>query len=207
VGGFQLVDAIAESFGTKSHLILEMDKNWDGDEGFKHMTDLINSISNCLEGMKKKWVFVFDQINKLFKKGSCHASKPYAMITHVIQPGRVASVVSALANNKSSIHREQGIFLPFLHPRSMSETELPIVFKVLKDSSSQLNPILQSLTNSIPLYASLYLSEKYKGDEDAFCAAQLEEIKSAWSDLLQPLHAYFEWLSIQGTKSVTFFSE
>jgi hypothetical protein len=80
-----------------------------------------------------------------------------------MQPGRVLSVISASANNEAAIAGMHDGFVEYNYPMTMTKEELLLGFKALVDDNGCPNEDLlettMSLTNGVPLYASLFLGE------------------------------------------------
>ena len=113
-----LVNAICASFGTSPGQL--------GIEGLRLSAEdleaLMGTIDIQLASLGKKWVFVFDQINKLFVKAINHEAKnasglafPFNMITQVRKRGRITSVISASANNEMAYKEHHEGFAEYIH--------------------------------------------------------------------------------------------
>jgi hypothetical protein len=161
------------------------------------LEELIDAISNCPAEMNppKQWVFVFDQINTLFTKGNLRVtdipvlSFPFNTIRTVMRQGWVISVISASANNDAPIAGKLDGFVEYNHSMTMTTEELLLGFTALVDDNGCPNEDLLettiSLTNGVPLYASLFLGERYKCNEENFCSSEIGLIQNAWKDLLE----------------------
>jgi hypothetical protein len=163
-----LVQAIARLFGSERWHIVEMNKDWSDLRAENNLEELIDAISNCLAKMNppKQWLFVFDQINTLFTKGNLREtdipvlSFPFCTIRTVMRQGRVISVISASANNEAPIAGKLDGFVEYNHPMTMTTEDLLLGFTALVDDNGCPNEDLLettiSLTNGVPLYASLF---------------------------------------------------
>jgi Cdc6-like AAA superfamily ATPase len=150
-----LVKAIAASFGATPDQIPEMKENCSGADAADNLDFLIDAISSCLAELKpaKKWVFVFDHINKVFTT-NVHPIKsisglqfPYYTIKHAMQQGRVISVISASANNKAAESGQHDQFILYNHPINMTAKEIPIAFKRLSAKNAAKIPMHNKCTD------------------------------------------------------------
>jgi hypothetical protein len=199
--GFHLVKAIAQSIGVETTAIRDFpdfNQHWEGVVGEGNFKKLINAISNCLAALGKKWVFVFDQINKLFIKGAQRVNSiselgfPYNAIKNVMRPKQVISVISASANDEAAEEGQHDRFVEYYHPDVMDHEELAMAFPTLEDTriptrNAGVYPPLQKvidLTAGVPFYAARFLNE-FNGDGDLFVKKQMKEIKSNWDKLLE----------------------
>jgi hypothetical protein len=132
-GATYLLRMICDSFGTtledvKPPKVAEA----HGDYFLEQFNSIVGAIANKLAEREKKWVFVFDQINKLFPKtGKSTISGfqfPYNMISKIRKPGHVISILSASANNEIADTGTEEGFLEFPHPIEMTDDELMAVF-------------------------------------------------------------------------------
>jgi hypothetical protein len=82
-----------------------------------------------------KWVFIFDQINRIFDRPDFQKTKdvgdlpfPFLMMTRALKPGRIISIICGSANNVMS-HREyhEG-FKVFEHPTHYDKDEIEILY-------------------------------------------------------------------------------
>jgi hypothetical protein len=199
--GFHLVKAIAQSIGVETTAIRDFpdfNQEWEGVVGEGNFKKLINAISNCLAALGKKWVFVFDQINKLFIKGAQRVNSiselgfPYNAIKNVMRPKQVISVISASANDEAAEEGQHDRFVEYYHPDVMDHEELAMAFPTLKDTriptrNAGVYPPLRKvidLTAGVPFYAARFLNE-FNGDGDLFVKKQKKKIKSNWYKLLE----------------------
>jgi hypothetical protein len=188
-----VVKDIANSIGIQDiTLFPEMNKKWKGEEAEIDFENLIDVISTCLANMNppKQWVFVFDQINKLFlreKKSSIsELTFPSSLITRVMKKGRVISVISASANDEVANVGQHEKFLRYSHCIRMSRDELKLAFEDCLKANNDPEGLLsdtERLTNGVPLYASKFLGKTCAGNEAKFLYSQIGEIIQEWTNL------------------------
>jgi Cdc6-like AAA superfamily ATPase len=133
-----LVNAICASFGAKYDtlgLTFFKQSKETYDQG---LPDLIDAISKSLEKLGKRWVFVFDQINRLFVTNKDTQDS-------VIRAGQIISVISASANNEVAYKDNHPSFVEHIHKASMSNEELRMVYGKIKGKS--LKALSQSTGN------------------------------------------------------------
>ena len=129
-----LVDAICSSFGT-SYDLLDLPYFKSGkDKCDEEFPKFINAIDIVLKQDGKQWVFVFDQINKIFarfgnSKDTNTLPFPFYMIKDVMQVGRITTVLSASADHEL---RHEG-FVEYMHRPNMNDDEMQIVFSGAKN--------------------------------------------------------------------------
>jgi hypothetical protein len=125
---------ICDSLGITLHEIGFPDITLDTDPLSRfHLEAVIEAVSGELAKQKKQWVFVFDQINKVFDKDGHHADNmsqlrfPFSMIKNVLERGLITSVISASANNEIA-NNHAAFFDAYIHTMEMTESELLQVF-------------------------------------------------------------------------------
>ena len=101
-------------------------------------------------GTGKQWVFVFDQINRLFarfetKKDVGVLDFPYSLIKQVMAPGRITSIISASANNEIAYKDRHEGFDEYFHRADITDEEIELVFSAVIENEKQ-------LTGNVPLY-------------------------------------------------------
>lgn len=174
-----LVNAICASFGTSSGQL--------GIEGLRFSAEdleaLISTIDIQLASLGKKWVFVFDQINKLFVKAINRDAKnasglafPFNMITQVRKRGRITSVISASANNEMAYKEHHEGFAEYIHRTSMTTVELGLAFDQI-DETNVGNVV--DATGGVPLYAVSYAKNPaaFQQDIDESVLFSLESLR------------------------------
>ena len=131
------------------------------DKNYENLKKFLKYISDELDVIGVKWVFVFDQINRLFARPEHEKVRdigtlpfPFNMIKKVALPGRITSIISAPANNEVAYQESQEGFDDFDHPTSFTKEELRVLYK------EQLNGLdlgdFHYLTGFVPLYVSSY---------------------------------------------------
>jgi hypothetical protein len=129
-----LFELICDSLGITPHEIGFPDITIDtGPLSRFHLELVIKAVSSELAKQKKQWVFVFDQINKVFDKDGHHADNmsqlrfPFIMIKNVLERGFITTVISASANNEIT-NNHADYFDAYIHTMEMTESELLQVF-------------------------------------------------------------------------------
>jgi hypothetical protein len=166
---YHLVEAIFFSFGSDAERFGYCENNVNN-QAIVKIVDEIDSILKNWEGGGKKWIFVFDQINKIFKKPSCSMSTgmvgdlpfPFNMMKRVMKSGRITSIISASANNEAAnIDRHMG-FVEFNHTTKMERKELEIAFfnsrDITKFEDKTLIDTAMELTDGVPGYVHIFLN-------------------------------------------------
>ncbi|MGH7974254.1 MAG: hypothetical protein ACREBR_01915, partial [bacterium] len=106
-----LVDMICQSFGALLEAIVS-----DEYDDIKPilLQKFINAVDAVLQKKNKQWIFVFDQVNKLFVKPGNERAKdagslvfPFHYIELMMKPGRIISVTSASANNEMTFQTKE----------------------------------------------------------------------------------------------------
>lgn len=97
----------------------------DGTEAYD-LRAIIKEVSNALDARGKQWVFVFDQINKLFTKPQNRNAKdafsltfPYNLIADVMKTQQITCVISASANNEIAYKDHHEGFNEYFHTTKM----------------------------------------------------------------------------------------
>jgi hypothetical protein len=180
-----LQDAICASFGAKfdefQHLYPSFGtKEKSADSVFRKF---IIAIDTILEKKGKKWVFVFDQINRLFvnntKASDLPSLKfPFNMVRGMMKGRRIISVISASANNEVSYVDKHAAFTEFDHVSSMTREEIII----LNDGITDTLDAIEECTGNVPLYVSKYIKAE---NEVIFFADQEEKIRGDIEALLK----------------------
>ena len=111
---------------------------------------LIDDVAEELVKKDKQWVFVFDQINRLFarfedKKDLGVMDFPYYLIKLVMRRGRITSIISASANNEIAFKDCHPGFVEYFHRTDMTDEEIKLAFSAVIDDEKQ-------LTGNVPLY-------------------------------------------------------
>jgi hypothetical protein len=161
-----LVDVICASFGTNFGSI----ESLFFPQGMKIGVDFpevviptfISAIDSILKEKNKKWVFVFDQINHLFKRFPTAKDVgalpfPFKMMKKVMVGGRITSVISASANNEVSYRENHQEFDEYIHKTSMTREEIKLIFR--SDAPKNL-ALMEQWTGNIPLYVREFIGER-----------------------------------------------
>ncbi len=165
-----LYTAICSSFGT-SFSALSWPMGSDLNEKSTNLDTFVNAIDLILRRMKKKWVLVFDESNKLLSrfegtKGNDLGAIPFpfSAIKRMMKGRHIVSVVSA------SSDKEIGPgFTEYKHSCSMDLEELQLAFKELAKESDAEN--ILEMTGGWPLKVSKLISssefsiDTYEEDE------------------------------------------
>lgn len=136
VNVLQLYDSICQSFGTSTEE-LDLQATSSATEEQGHFSSFVAAIDLFLKSKNKKWVLIFDQINRLFARPSLRESKdlgvlpfPFNVIKRIMKPGRITSIVSASANNKISYRNNHPGFKDYNHCLYMTDKEVEIAFEI-----------------------------------------------------------------------------
>jgi hypothetical protein len=169
-----LINVICSSFGSSyENLDLHYFKEKNYEEDF---LNFVNAVDNVLKSQKKQWVFVFDQINRLFarfekKKDVGVLDFPYYLIKQVMDPGRITSIISASANNEIAYIDHHVGFDEYVHRTDMTDEEIALVFSAVIDDEKQ-------LTGNVPLYIhQLRSGEKSASQLQAGVVSSLSKLR------------------------------
>jgi hypothetical protein len=142
-------------------------------------------IDGQLAVLGKKWVFVFDQINKLFVKPMNQNARdasglafPFFMIKQVLKPQRITSVIAASASNEMEYKESHEGFDEYHHITNMTGVELRMAFSDNIKSIEQLSEVLD-YSGGVPLYAQKY------AQAPAACQSEVTESISHGLDRLK----------------------
>ena len=85
--------------------------------------------------MNKKWVLVFDQINRLFARPELNKYVdlgtlpfPFRVINSIMKGDRIVSIISASANNEIAFRERYRGFVEYDHPCQMNLAEIKLAF-------------------------------------------------------------------------------
>ena len=154
----------------------------------------IDVIDDELAALGKQWVFVFDQINKLFVKpmnrnamDAAGLAFPFYYIKDVLKPKRITSVISASANNELAYKESHEGFQEYIHRTGMTVNELCLAFGSINETNAGQ---VMDTTGGVPLYSRMYAE-----DPDNF----QEEINSSVLHSLDRLRELklHDWRQIQ----------
>jgi hypothetical protein len=182
---FSLLDTICASFGFSNEAITKQCMGIDMDAREVVLKKFIATLDGILKSMDKQWVFVFDQINKLFVKPMNLQAKdasglafPFFMIEGVMKTGRITSVISASANNEVSYKERHEGFVEYIHRIDMTPDELQAAFGAAATTNIERTV---DVTGGVPLYVSLLLSdgeERYKNEITASVQDSLRRLRN-----------------------------
>jgi hypothetical protein len=168
---YDLVNAIFQSFGSTPNAFGHSRTSIEAMG--TAVQDIIDEIDLILTRLHKKWIFVFDQINKIFNKPECSASKgkvgdfpfPFKMMKTVMKATRITSIISASANNEAAYSDYHEGFVEYNHKTEMDTHEVENTFpSTLHRCDIE---TLMELTGGVPGYAHLLLNI-YNGNIDDF---------------------------------------
>ena len=176
----ELLDAICASCGIAAEPFLDQVKgNLVLD--FLLLNKLITSIDGILCSMGKRWIFVFDQINKLFvKRDNIHAKDasgltfPFHFIKSIMKPRHITSVISASANNEMAYKESHEGFVEYFHNPSMTRPELLL----LNDDINETNvDMIFDETWGVPLFTTSLVEKKL--DADAYETEVISSVRQS----------------------------
>jgi hypothetical protein len=150
-----MLQMICGSFGTTPAGV-----GWSGQVTDDALDDFAKQIEMLLAARKKRWVVVFDQINKLFTK--CRTDKmaglenQYQMIHTIRSVGRVISVISASANNE--VADDHTSFTAYNHKIDMEDAELQLLFSILGQDKEKAEEVKRTVGGH-PHYVAKYLED------------------------------------------------
>lgn len=160
---FFFIQQVCYSFGMMQHEMNNMGIRRVESSQYEDMVeDLIERIDSILAEMDKKWVFIFDQINRLFVRpvnrvaadvGSL--SFPHNLVTRVRKKGRITSVIAASANNEMAYKEHHEGFVEYNHRTDMIEHELRLLFEGKGINDMNVRKVIDS-SGGVPLYAMMY---------------------------------------------------
>lgn len=222
---FDLLDAICASSGISCAEVKRQMEDIDlREKYYDFLKKFLSSVDDILKSMGKQWVFVFDQINKLFvKPENIHANDasglafPFVFIKAVMKPGRITSIISASANNEMAYKEKHEGFIQYHHP-----LEVALLYDDIDERNA--NSVMER-TSGVPLFVSDLLSKdfdvlSYQYDLYEAVLDSLVRLKAdpnVWEDVLQsilavllqmesPSHRYDKKFLIQLRTSAMMFS-
>jgi hypothetical protein len=163
-----LLNAICASCAIAAEPILQEFKGKDQADRGKLLDDLVASIDAILFKMGKKWIFVFDQINKLFVKpenrGATDATGlafPFHFIQSSMKPSRITSVISTSANNEMAYKETHEGFSEYFHNPAMTAQELLLLNDNIKEANVD---VVLDETSGVPMFAASYVDKNMETD-------------------------------------------
>jgi hypothetical protein len=185
-----LYTAICSSFGTSLSAL-----SWSSSPGSvsqeEHLKTFVNAIDLILRRMKKKWVLVFDQINRLFTRFASVDVKdlrslpfPFKIINDIMQGDHIVSIVSASANNEIAYKERHQGFEEYNHPCKMDLGEICAAFEVVATQNDH-ERILE-VTGGVPWQVKKLISfnfsvDDYEEAELCIILASLDNLKETKS--------------------------
>jgi len=127
---------------------------------------LIDAVDTKLKGQGRQWVFVFDQVNKLFSRfpgvDSINGLPfPFDYLSGVMGPNRITAIISASANNEiANIDRHAG-FGDYDHCLSFSREEILIAFPEVVARTDDERQSLFEITGGMPLQVQKLISYNF----------------------------------------------
>ena len=203
--GYQLYVNIFASFGSSvKDLGLDHNQMLQFAQSEDNLLSLLDEIDVILKGLGKKWVFVFDQINRLFAKSPAAKDAgtlpfPYDMIARVRKIGRITSVISASANNEMAYKERHEGFDEYVHRNDMTTTELHILFPEIEENSWE---TILGFTGGVPMYVALFLgtcqsddwqfqNEIYEAVTHSLIGLETNSTPKVWNQILESVFRSF----------------
>jgi len=130
----------------------------------------VESINAKLAMQRRQWVFIFDQINKLFIRfpGITDISAlpfPFYYMYLITKRGRITTIISASANNEISHRDRRDGFLNYDHCHSFTDNELLAAFPILTSFDDEVINSIKDTTGKVPLQVQELLSRHEVGAE------------------------------------------
>jgi hypothetical protein len=148
-----MLQMICGSFGTNP-----ANFGWSDQVTASEVSSIATSIESLLAAREKRWVVVFDQINKLFT--TCMTDKfvrlenQYQMIQNIRSVGRVISVISTPSNNE--VADDHTSFTTYNHKIDMEDAELKLLFSILGEDEDLAEEVKRTVGGH-PHYVAQYL--------------------------------------------------
>ncbi len=148
------------------------------------MKKLIRDIDKILQRRGRKWVFIFDQINKIFARPKFHKAKdvgglpfPFCMMAVVQKEGRIISIISASANNDVSHRENHAEFDEYYHPMRFDDNEMDVLYTPQKVSSWKQAELYS--TGRVPWYLNQWVADpvQYSGEVCYEIISSLEKLQ------------------------------
>jgi hypothetical protein len=168
-----LYEVICGSFGTNTsqdHLALPQ-----GVGDWMVFNLFISAISSYMTECKKKWVFIFDQVNKVLSKRGVkkftQLQFPESQIKQIMKPKKILSIISASANNQAALEHEG--FKTFQHELQMSPDEILLAFPSLAGNDEVFDKCCD-VTGRVPLQMSKLVAAGF--NEESYKQAATRDI-------------------------------
>jgi len=147
---------------------------------------ILDLIESTLPTINKNWVFVFDQVNRIFARPQYQTAKdvgalplPFALMHLLNNRARMKTVISASANNTVAYRDNHPGFLVYDHPTTMSRDEVLLWKPDLQLLHDEQIHQLEEATGFCPLQVV-----KYRDDSSEFASEGVTDILSAVASLL-----------------------
>jgi hypothetical protein len=177
----KLVDFICKSFGASYDLLgFPYSKRDIIEDDFE---EFIKAVDAVLKKENKQWIFVFDQINRIFarfpeKKDIGVLDFPFKWMKLVMSAGRITTIISASANNEISYKSQHSGFLEYIHRTNMTNEELLQVYEN--------NDVDEYLTGNVPLFIRKFILDE-KAQVEPFTASVMNEVELSLDKLMKSL--------------------
>jgi hypothetical protein len=170
---------------------------------------LIGKIDSILAtlGEGKKWIFIFDQIDKILKRPIAYSGMvgdlpfPYSLMTSVIKSKRIVSIISTAATNEANYVEYHEDFVNYNHKSNMSRREVETIFfnnqNITNPKVKTLIDTTMELTGGVPGYAYLFV-HKFNGDVDAFEYYIKDQVETSHYKLIKATSVQ-EWDDIKNS--------
>lgn len=152
-------------------------------ENFKHLIHDIDQLLLKEKGMR--WVFVLDQIYKIVDRPECKESSevamlpfPFVVVSEVLKPDRIISIISAPENNDVSYRYNHSDFEDFDHPVQLHKHEIELLYSVEQVANWGDFEEIDYATGCVPWYLS-----RWTKDETTYYLEVGGEIQAALKNL------------------------
>ena len=177
-----------------------------GRDDFKY---LISDIDIVLSKHGIKWVFIFDQINRIFARREFQTQKdigvlpfPFVLMKQVCKPGRIISIISASANNDVAYKDNHEGFDVYDHPTQLDDNEISLLYPRKQIAQWDWDK-LGNATGRVPLYLNRwaqdpddYSSEVRSEIKRSLRKLQNEQTEELWEDYVESSIQYLLQLSL-----------
>ena len=124
----------------------------------RDFTSIMADVDQILSKHGMKWVFVFDQINRIFDRMNSERaddirapSFPFNMIRRVVERNRIISIISASANNDVWYKDNHNGFDVFDHPTQLDHDEIKILYPASEIAKWDWEEV-EYMTGRVPWY-------------------------------------------------------
>jgi len=185
-GVLVLFEFICKSFGSNpDELGIEVTGNTVRDEDL--LQKLVAAIDAKLATQGRQWVFVFDQINKLFArfpkiKDITNLPFPFNYMFAIMKPGRITTIISASTNNELLYRENHSGFLDYDHCHSFTRHELKRTFPTLNSLDKDAIESMMDATGGVPLQVQERLKWHENGVETLECPKKKVKVLKNFKD-------------------------